>query len=78
MEDYLIQIEHQSITRQMEDLRVRLNKLQEDCQHNSKKVGLYSWRIGSADEAYICECCGKMLGYVNNPNNWMVIDFKQP
>lgn len=55
------------IIKQREILWEEMEALQESCEHPSKSIHDYSWRIGCINKAYICDDCQKMLRYVRAP-----------
>ena len=39
----------------------RLEQLREICKHEETHIGNYSWRVGSVENAEICNICGKKI-----------------
>lgn len=47
----------------MGEANKRLEYLRTECKHPNTKLGLYSWRIGSTMEKFICTDCDKPLDF---------------
>jgi len=51
---------------QRDEALIRIQNLQDICNHENTHIGVYSWRVGCYDDAVICSDCLKMLNYVND------------
>jgi hypothetical protein len=71
---------NQEIKKRCENLSYIISEAQErlrtirdkECKHESTSKGFYSWRVGSTQEAMICDYCGKpteLIPYSQKFNN---------
>ena len=60
----------------IQKLKDELNKLRNECPHDSYTVGNYGWAPGHFQLARICDACGEYLGEPNEEevNNLMKED----
>lgn len=54
--------------KKLEYYSLKLKTIQENCSHNNKYIGLYSWKIGCTDPAELCSDCGAFIKWINNYN----------
>ena len=63
MKNEEIKLECDKIYSNIEEGEKRLKELRSMCKHEKTYEGTYSWRVGSYQEAEICEYCGKLIKY---------------